>query len=265
MAGSLVFRPVITSRHSLWGELAAAHSFYLPTQSQAANTTSVKDASPSDIRAGAFYAFRTRGDDNLSYELSAGYSFGLTLLDGGPPLADSHSIFLEQHAGQIMLQRLSRGNASSQLRYSLTRSDFADLPRCNWGNELGFEQGLSYLGERLRLLGWITLRYESAQSADYNQIVPGLGAGGSYLGPLQLVFGLRFGYEYRDYIDSMGSARWTDQRIDNNLAFTAEISRALPWNLRLRAVYQRLQNISTVQTYHFSRDLLTLGVSWSSP
>jgi len=265
LSAALVLRPWMTSRHSLWGELSGARSFYFAAGSEAPGT-SVADASPSELRAAAFYAYRTAGSSGDStYEISGGYSFDLTFLDGAPPLADAHHIFLEQHTAQLLLQRLRRGRSHSQLRYNLIRSQFADLARSTWGNEIGFEQGLILLGERLRLLGWATLRYESAESPDYNQMVPGVGVGGSYLGPLGLVLGLRFGYEYRDHVDSHGSVRWAEQRIDNNLGFTAEIGRALPWNLRLRAVYQRLQNISSVQTYHYSRDLFSLGVSWSSP
>jgi tetratricopeptide (TPR) repeat protein len=267
ISGSLTLRPWVTPKHAIWGELSAARSFYYPTADLPAGTVGPKEATPSELRGSAFYSFRTereKGSDS-SYEVSGGYSFGLVFLDGEPPLADRNHIFLEQHVGQLMLQRIRRGHGYSQLRYNLIRSQFADLARSNWGNEVGFEQTFSFLGERLRVLGWLTLRYESAHSSDYNQMVPGLGVGASYLGPLGLVFGLRAGYEHRDHIDSGTSARWSEQRIDNNLAFTAEISRALPWSLRLRAVYQRLQNLSTVTTFDYSRDLISLGVTWSGP
>jgi Flp pilus assembly protein TadD len=267
ISGSLTLRPWVTPKHAVWGELSAARSFYYPTSNVPVGTAGAKEATPSELRGSAFYSYRTgveKGGDS-AYELSGGYSFGLIFLDGDPPLADPNHIFLEQHVGQLMLQRIRRGHGYTQLRYNLVRSQFADLARGNWGNEVGFEQSFNFLGERLRVLGWLTLRYESAQSADYNQMVPGLGVGASYLGPLGLVFGLRGGYEHRDHIDSGGSARWSEQRIDNNLALTAEISRALPWSLRVRAVYQRLQNLSTVTTFDYSRDLISLGLTWSGP
>jgi Flp pilus assembly protein TadD len=282
LAGALVFRPLVTSHHTLWGEVSGARSFYFPAGSEPAPApgsgpapNTVGDASPSEVRAAAFYSYRADGEPAL--EISGGYSFDLVFLDAAapaspaarkpndpPPLADAHHIFLEQHTGQVALRRFKAGFGYSLLRYNLVRSAFADLARSNWGNELALEQGLNLFGERLRLLAWVNARYEAAQTVDYNQVAAGAGAGGSYLGPLELVVGLRLGYEYRNHFDSAGSARFGGQRVDNNLAFTVEVGRALPWSLRLRAVYQRLQNFSTAESYDYSRDLVTLGVSWSS-
>jgi tetratricopeptide (TPR) repeat protein len=260
LSGSLVLRPFVSARNSLWLELGGSRSFYFPAARGPADKP-VGDASPSELRAGAGYARRlTAGDSALA--LSASYAFALTFLDGPPPLADAHHIFLEQHSGQLVL---ARGGAQSQLRYTLARSVYADLARSSWGNELAFEHGATFLGGRARLLGWLSLRYEAAHSLDYNQIAPGLGVGGSFLlQRLGLVIGLRLGYEYRNHLDSIGGVRWSEQRVDSNLAFTGELSRALPWGLRLRALYQRYQNFSTVESYDYGRDLVTLGLSWST-
>ncbi len=265
VAGSLTLRPWVSARNLLWGELAAARSFYFPAGAQPADQqVGARDASPTELRAAAFYA-RRLGSEGTALQVSGGYSFGLLFLDGAPPLADAHHLFLEQHGGHLSLQRLEAGHTQLQLRYSLTRSTFADLARSNWGNEVGFEYAWTLLGERLRLLGAMTVRHESAQSPDYNTIAPGLSLGGSFLAPLGIICGLRVGYEYQNHLDSAGSTRWIDQRVDHNLAITAELGRALPHGLRLRAVYQRLQNFSTLTTYTYGRDLFTLGLSWSTP
>jgi Flp pilus assembly protein TadD len=263
LSGSLVLRPWLTPRQLLWLELAGARSFYLAA-SEAAEKP-VGDASPTELRAGAGYTLRLpKGEDGPALSLALSYRFGLTFLDGPPPLADPNHIFLEQHAGQVALLRSGEGS-ESQLRYTFSRSAYADLARTSWSHELGFEHSASFLAGRIRLLGWVTVRQESATSADYNQVVPGLGLGGSVLGPLELVFGARVGYEYRNHLDSVGGVRWREQRVDSNLALTGEVARRLPWRLTLRAVYQRLQNVSTVESFDYGRDLVTLGLSWSTP
>jgi tetratricopeptide (TPR) repeat protein len=261
VSGGLVFRPWVDSRNLLWGELSGARSFYFASGDPPADRDP-RDATPSELRAAAFYLRRLSLGERFLH-LSAGYTFGLTFLDGPPPLADAHHIFLEEHSGHVALQRPSSGGVQSQLRLSAIRSRYADLARCNWGTELSFEHGASFLGERLRLLGWLTFRHETAQSTDYSTNIPGLGLGGSFVGPLALVLGLRLGYDYRTYYDSAGG-RWGVQRLDHTLAFAAEIGRALPHALRLRANYQRLQNFSSVTSFDYSRDLFTLALSWST-
>jgi Flp pilus assembly protein TadD len=264
LSGSLVLRPLVTPRDLLWLELAGARSFYFPVV-EGAPDKQVGDASPSELRAGAGYTRRLPGGEGPPLSLSLGYRLGLTFLDGPPPLADEHHIFLEQHAGQLSLRRGPEGGSESQLRYSFGRSAYADLARSSWVHEVGFEHGAALLGGRLRLLGWLSVRHESAHSADYNQIVPGLGVGGSILGPFEVVIGTRIGYEYRNHLDSVGGVRWREQRIDNNLSLTGELVRALPRSFTLRAVYQRLQNFSTVESFDYGRDLFTLALGWSGP
>jgi hypothetical protein len=261
VSGSLVFRPWVDSRNLLWGELSGARSFYFASADPPADKDP-RDATPSELRAAAFYMRRLSLGERF-FHLSAGYTFGLTFLDGSPPLADAHHIFLEEHGGHIALQRPSSGGVQSQLRLSAIRSRYADLARCSWGAEISFEHGASFLRERLRLLGWVTFRHETAQSTDYSTSAPGLGLGSSFVGPLSLVLGLRLGYDYRTYYDSAGG-RWGSQRLDHTLAFAAEIGRALPHALRLRAIYQRLQNFSSVTSFDYSRDLFTLALSWST-
>jgi Flp pilus assembly protein TadD len=260
LAGSLVLRPWVDAKNSLWGELAGARTFYFPTTS-ATTDKNVRDASPTEVRASAFYARRIRLLERACH-LQAGYGFGLMFLDGPPPMADAHHIFLEEHGGHLSLQQRG-GSSQSKLRYSLTRLQFAELARSNWGNELSLENTRSLLGERLRLISWLSYRHELASSDDYTAAIPGVGAGASLLGPLGLVLGLRLGYEHRNYFHS-ANGRWSAQRIDNNLDFTAEIGRALPRDLRLRLVYRRLQNFSSVVTFDYHRDLLTLSLSWST-
>jgi tetratricopeptide (TPR) repeat protein len=262
VAGSLVLRPIITDKNLLWGELSGARSFYFGA-SEGPPDKEVGDASPSELHASVFYARRFAAEER-AFHLSLGYTFGLTFLDGPPPLADQNHIFLEQHGAHVALQMFGRGGSRTQVRYALLRSDFADLGRSNWGNELALEHGGTLLGERLRLVGWGLLRYEGAHSADYNTVTPGLGLGASWLGPLGVVLGLRLGYEYRNHLDSGTVTRWSEQRLDHNLAAAVEIGRALPHRLRLRAVYQRLQNFSTVTTFDHSRDLFTLSLLWST-
>jgi tetratricopeptide (TPR) repeat protein len=260
IAGSLVLRPWMDVHNLVWAELAFARSFYYGTTTPPPDKDP-RDACPSELRAGAFYARRFQLEGR-PFQLSAGYSFGLTLLDGAPPLADAHHLFLEEHSGQIALQRRS-ATGQSQVRIGVTRASYADVARTNWGTEIAFEHAQALLGERLRLLGWITFRHEDAQSADYSTNTPGVGVGASALAFWGVVAGVRLGYEYTYHYDSLGG-RWGLQRVDNNLAFAAELGRSLWLGLRLRAIYQRLQNFSTVTSYDYSRDLFTLALSWST-
>ena len=261
LAGSLSLRPWVDASNLVWGELAFARSFYFAADA-APPDKDPRDASPTELRAGAFYARRFQLSGR-SFQVSGGYRFGVTFLDGAPPLADANHIFLEEHGGQIALQRLTAGG-QSQVRIAETRASYADLPRTNWGTEVALEHSQALLGERLRLLGWITFRHEAAQSADYSTNTPGIGAGASALLYWGIVAGARLGYEYKNHYDS-GGGRWGVQRVDHNLAVAAELGRALWLGLRLRAIYQRLQNFSTVQSYDYGRDLFTFALSWSTP
>jgi tetratricopeptide (TPR) repeat protein len=266
VAASLTLRPWVDSRNSLAVQISGARSTYFATGSEPATggETPVGDASVSTIRAGAVYSRRARARGR-KVELSLGYEFGLTFLDGGEPLADSNHIFLEEHGGLFQLRIPWRDSqASTLIRYTLAREDFAALARNNLGNGLTVEQSLLLLGERLRLLGWIGLRHQDAEAAYYHAVIPGVGLGASWLAPLDIVLGARVEYELRDYYDSE-SGPWGKQRVDHNVVLTAEASRALPLGLRLRAIYQRYQNPSTVETFDHHRDLLQVAVSWSTP
>jgi len=273
VSGSLTLRPYVGARASVWGEVAGSRVFYFPTSEQPAGETAVQDASRTDLRGSAFLGWRfplERGQ----LQLSAGYAFSLILLDGAPPLADVNHIFLEQHGGQLALQHTAEDGATLQLRYSLSRDDYAELPRSCWGNELGLEHSRALWGSS-RLLTWISLRHELAYLPDYDALTPGAGVGMSYLAPWDLVLGLRLGYEHEDhYRSGRVDGRWltqqasgrvvTTQRLDNTLGVTAEVGRGLAWGLRLRLVYQWLRNFSTVEQFDYDRHLATLNLSWSS-
>jgi hypothetical protein len=195
----------------------------------------------------------------------------LLFLDGKPPLADENHIFLEQHGGHLSLQHRWQDGDTLKLRYSLTREDYAELPRSNWGNELALEHTRS-LFNRTRLLAWLSLRHELATLADYDALVPGAGIGASYLAPWDLVLGLRVGYEHENhYRSGREDGRWfvegrgvTRQRLDNTLSVMVEVGRSLFWDLRVRAVYQWLRNYSTVELFDYGRHQATLNISWSS-
>ncbi len=257
-AGRLILRPLVDPRNILSGELALARTSYFGLTDDA-----MADASPTDLRGAVRYTRRFLSDVT-AYHLAASYSFGLSFLDGPAPLTDGNHIFLEEHGGYLALQRLTQAGRSSQLRYGLVRSLFADLPRNNWAHELSAEHAETLLAQRVRLIGWLSLRHEAAQVKDYNALIPGLGLGASLLAPLRLIVGLRADYAYKNFYDSEGE-RWPQQRLDHQLMVTAEIGRALPWNLRARITFQRLQNISTVTTFDYSRNLGTLSLSWSMP
>jgi len=259
VSGSLTLRPYVGSRTLIWGSVAGSRVFYFPAGEEIDRY--VGDASRTDLQGSAFLA-RCFDLEQGWLQLATGYSFGLVLLDGDPPLSDPNHIFVEQHGGHISLQHRDGGSVSSQLRYSLTREDYADLPRSSWNNELGLEHSRA-LGARFRLLSWLVLRHELARSDDYHALVPGAGAGLSYLGPWALLFGLRLGYEHENHYRS-ANGRWGEQRMDNTLDVMAEVGRALVWGTRLRAVYRRLQNFSTVPDFDYGRHLVTLNLSWSS-
>lgn len=257
-AGRLIFRPLVDARNMLSGELALARTTYLGLSDEA-----MADASPTDLRTAVRYTRRFL-TDVTAYHLAASYSFGLSFLDGAAPLTDGNHIFLEEHGAYLALQRLTQSGSRSQLRYGLVRSLFADLPRNNWANELAAEHAMTLLAQRVRLIGWVSLRHEAAQVKDYDAVIPGLGLGASVLAPLRLILGLRADYAYKSFYDSEGE-RWPEQRLDHQLMFTAEVGRALPWNLRARFTFQRLQNVSTVTAFDYSRNLGTLSLAWSMP
>ena len=133
--------------------------------------------------------------------------------------------------------------------------------RSNWGNELAVEHSRNVLAQG-RLLSWLSLRHELALIPDYDALAPGCGVGLSYVAPWNLVPGVRVGYEHENHFRS-ADGRWGRQRLDNTLSITAEVSRALLWNLRLRATYQWLRNFSTISDFDYHRHLATLEVSWS--
>lgn len=278
LAGAVTLRPWADERNLLWGSLRGSRTFYFPTAEAPADSTLhvPEDASPSHVGATANYARRLyMGSGRGTLQLSAGYSFDLTFLDGNargkdkpPPLSDPSMIYLEEHGGHVMAQRDRPDGSRTLLRYSLTHQAYADLARSNTGTELAAEHTITPISD-LRLLGWLSFKYEAAEKADYDAVVPGVGVGASYLAPLDLVVGLRFGYALSENFASTGG-RWAvaghdGHRLDHELRITAEVGRALFAGLRLRAVYNRLQQLSTVDDFDIARDYITLTLSWSYP
>jgi hypothetical protein len=246
----------------LMGEISATRSFYFGATEASSSSHSSSEASPSEVHAAAAYTRRLNLLE-LPVQLTAGYAFGLTFLDGPPPLADEHHLFLEEHSGQIILQHMT-DLTQTRLQYRLVRDLFADLARNTWGNEALLEHS-AMLGQRARILGWLSFRHDTAQTLDYTAVAPGGGVGGSWRGPAALVFGLRAGYEHKDFYRSDQAVRWAQPRQDDTLSLIAEVDRALPWDLSLRLTYQRLENVSTVDAYTYSRDLFSCTLAWSTP
>ncbi len=262
LAGRLVLRPWVDAQNFFEGSLSGSRMFYFPV-SNAPPDKNVEDASPSDIRAVAAYQRRFYwAEQPFHFQMS--YAFGLTLLDGPPPLTDTNHIFVEEHSGQMALQRLASNNTLTQLRYSIARLQYASIARNNWSNEFSLEHSISSWKDRARFLGWLSLRHEAAHSIDYNTLVPGAGLGGSLILPTHLVFGLRFGYEYKRFYDSEGG-RWGKQRLDHNIALAVELGRDLPWNFNLRAVYRYARDFSSVTSFDLNKNLFTLALTWSAP
>ncbi|MFH1129911.1 MAG: tetratricopeptide repeat protein, partial [Pseudomonadota bacterium] len=199
-SGAVVLRPWVDPRNLIWGQVSGSRVFYFAAK-ESQTQQDVTDASRSEVRALASYTRRIPLEKN-AFQLSAGYSFGLTFLDGGPPLADPNHIFVERHGGHASLQWFSGTGFVTQLRYGLTREVFADLPRSNWGNGLSLESSFSSQRENLRLLGWLSFRHEAAQSNDYDAVIPGAGLGASFLGSLELVLGVRVSYEHENHFRS---------------------------------------------------------------
>jgi Tfp pilus assembly protein PilF len=265
IAGNLTLRPWVTERNLLWGNVALARVFFFGSFSEPQQVFTPSDGSLTEVLASASYARRFPGQGR-SWELRLGYSFGLVFLDGPPPLADDSHIFLESHSGRVALQRLWDSGHRLQLRYRLNRDSFVSAARNNWGNELQAEHSFGFFADRMRLLTWGFFRYEAADSAAYNAVVPGLGLGYSWLAPLDLVLGLRASYEYRYHHDweSLDPATGaTFRRHDHILIVTAELGRAILWGFRARAVYQRFQRFSTVDLFDTPQDQFTLSLSWS--
>jgi len=280
LSGALTVRPWVDEHNLIWGSLRGSRAFYFATADQAAATQRHPgDASTSHIGAAVNYArLLPLGQGRGALQLSTGYSFDLTFLDGNlpfnkePPLSDPNFIYLEEHSGHVTAQRRHPGGSQTVARYSLTHQAFADPARTNTGIELTVDHTAD-LGGSLRLLGWLSMKYEAAQAAQYDALAPEVGLGASYLAPLDLLLGVRLGYRLDEHFNSAGGG-WQrfdragqvvhdGHRLDHELSFSAEISRALPWGTRLRAIYQRLQQYSTVDDFDITRDYLTLNLSWS--
>lgn len=269
VSGALTLRPYVGARTLLSADLSGSRTFYFAAREPRATERDPRDASPTLVHAGAAFTRRFPLKAGVM-ALTAGYAFDLTFLDGTED-TDEHHIFVEEHTGRLALSYRPAGRScESTVSYNLIRSAFADLSRTSWGNQLQLEH-VRPLGARANLLAWLGLRHEAAQSDDYDAFIPGLGAGLSYLAPAELVLGLRVGYEHENHYSS-ASGRWSYggdrggvsiQRLDNTLTATAEVGKALFRGLRLRAVYQRLQNLSTVSQFAYSRDLVSLNLIWS--
>jgi hypothetical protein len=266
LAGSLTLRPWVDARNLVWGEVSGSRTFYFGEDDPSSGRP-VSDASPSVVSASAFYA-RRFPLEAAALRLSAGYTFDLTFLDGNEPsptnerpLSDPRHIFLEEHGGHLALEHRKVAGPSTTLRYSLTREAFADQPRSNYGNELSVEHSRTILTDKTQMLAWVSFKHEAADSVAYDAVVPGAGAGASYLAPLDLVLGLRLGYEHENYYDWDQS--YGQDRVDNELTVLIEVGRALLWNTRLRAVFQYQRNWSTEQSYDYDRMLGSLNLSWS--
>lgn len=269
LAASLVFRPWVDTRNLIWGEASAQRVHYFPAGTVGAGTDPA-DGSFTDLRAGLFYARRLpRGAREM--QLSIGYRFGITLLDGDPPLADENHIFAESHGGVVALSFGDGAGTSTQLRLAISRNVFAVVARSSVSNELWVEHARP-VASKLRLLAWVTGRQDSAESSRYDALGVGLGAGLSWLAPWRLVFGLRAAYRLTDFLASGVAYSSTPNRrraldplarVDHNVDVMGEIGRPLFWGLRLRLVYRYLRNVSSVTSFDYGRHLTTLDVTWA--
>ncbi len=268
-SASLVFRPWIDTRNLIWGEASAQRVHYFAAGTVGAGSDPA-DGSFTDLRAGVFYARRLpRGAREM--QLSLGYRFGITLLDGDPPLADENHIFAESHGGVVALSFGDGAGTSTQLRLGISRNVFATVARSNVSNELWVEDARP-LTRKLRFLAWVTGRQDSAESSRYDALSVGLGAGLSWAAPWRLVFGLRAAYRLTDYLASGVAYSTTPNRVsaadplarvDHNVDVMGEVGRPLYWGLRLRLVYRYLRNLSTVTSFDYGRHLTTLDVTWA--
>jgi cytochrome c-type biogenesis protein CcmH/NrfG len=279
VGGSLTLRPWVDAHNIVEGSVTGHRAFYFDATST--DDLGAGDATPSDVGATVGYTRRwVVGDQGGGLHLGLAYGLNLFFLDGGPPLADPNRIFYEQHGGHVTLARLpgdggggggGSGGGSSKLRYSFTRTAFYDRGRSNWGNELSVEHSTTLDTSWFRLMGWLALRHELADAVDYEALIPGAGIGASVLAPLDLVLGVQVGYEHENYYRSapydgarrLIDRRWGRQRVDNELTLTAEAGRAIGDSWRVRAVYRRLQNLSTVASFDIAQDLLSLQITWS--
>ena len=255
-SAALVLRPWVEARNLAWAEAAAQRVSYFPASAVA--DTDPRDGSFTDLRAGLFYGRRM---PDHALQLSFGYRFGITLLDGEVPLADDNHVFVESHTGIAALQHGDNA-ASTQLRLSIGRAEYALQARGNTSSELWLEHMRALAGDRLRLLGFGLARYEAANSARYEAVVLGAGLGASYMAPLKVLFGLRAAYRFTNYYASAEAYNQVLRR-DDNIDLTGEVGRTLFYGLRLRAVYRYLRNISRVTSFDYDRHLFTFDVTWS--
>lgn len=262
IGGHLLLRtPWDQSRHQAWGSLSGSRIFYYEGSSGAGDRD-VSEVNTTALRALAFYEYRPpwAGD---SLGLSVGYDGGLILLDGYAPLADDNHIFVESHAGWLRLHRVGKIGVSG-LSYRLVRQSFADQVRTNWGNELALEHSLDLWQRRVWLSGWLSVRYERAQIRDYDSLTPQVDLAARALGPLGLELGLALGFAHENHFQS-ADGQWGKQRLDNRVDFKVELGRALAWGLDIQASYRRLQNLSTLQTFEYTKNVVLLSLSWSFP
>jgi tetratricopeptide (TPR) repeat protein len=269
LAASLVVRPWVDTRNLIWGEASAQRVQYFAAGTIGGGTDP-RDGSFTDLRAGVFYA-RRLPSAKRELQLSVGYRFGITLLDGDPPLADENHIFAESHGGVVALSVGDGAGTSTQLRLAISRNVFAVVARSSVSNELWLEHSRP-LASKLRLLAWITGRQDAAQAARYDAFGVGAGAGLSWLAPWRLIFGLRAAYRLTDFLASGVAYSATPNRpvassplarLDHNIDLMAEVGRPLFWGLRLRLVYRYLRNVSTVTSFDYDRHLTTLDVTWA--
>lgn len=258
----LIIRPWVDRLNFLWTEASVQRVSYYPLSSVDETMTDPSDGSFTDMRFGLFYARRIAPRYH-DLELSIGYRFYLSFLDGDPPLVDFNHIFTEAH-GLISALSFVGSSSQTQIRLATTYNRYALIARNSKNIDLALEQSRA-LNHGLRVLGWIGGRADFAQAKRYHALNINAGLGLSWNAPWKLVFGTRGTWSYSDYYSS--EEDYADQggiRRDHNIGWMLEAGRNLFWGIQLRAVYRFMRNFSTVESFDYGRHLFTFDLNWSA-
>ncbi len=239
-------------RHLLGADARVFRSFYFSDTADDYNQT----AFAGDPR----YRFLFHGF-GFDQQIEAGYSFRLSLLDGGP-LVDEEDMYVysESHAGWAKWLIKESDFGETFLRLSFGRYIFRHLARNNYGTQFRAGQSFFFLDSRLKVFAELGARFEDAERQDYDRWAIGPFAGLSGLLPWELGGALWLQYEYLDHYDSDDSPSFKEHRKDHALGLGASLSRTfLDW-LDLGMSYKYSRNISSVDLYDYQRHIISLTV-----
>ncbi len=247
-------RAVATEGHTLAGRVGFYRSFYFPAPEAA-------DYDLTFLTGSALYQLRGEGG-GARHQLQLGYEFSLSLFDGEPPQppVDDRHIYNELHGGRVVWSVRQTEELLMRLTLLVRHRTFAWSRRNNLGVTAGLGQAVAFRGDGVQLYVEVTARAEEA-GTEYDLFAPGALVSVSWRAPWDLLLTGWVLYEHEIYPIRRWGGSDDEERRDHAVTVSLSLERPIVRHLALSLDWRHWENISTVESFTYRRDVVSLNVT----